>query len=42
MWALAQPWSDGRAVLFGMSYDATAALHTAAFGHPGVVGVALR
>jgi len=42
MWAAAQAWSDGRAVLYGMSYDATAALHTAAFGHPAVVGVAVR
>ncbi|CAE8643658.1 unnamed protein product [Polarella glacialis] len=34
-----QPWSDGRVALFGISYDAGAAVRAAASGHPAVRAV---
>jgi len=38
-WLQQQSWSSGRALLFGQSYDANAALNTAARGHPAVAAV---
>ena len=41
-WCARAPWSDGRALLVGLSYDATAALLTATLDHPSVVGICPR
>jgi predicted acyl esterase len=38
-WVVEQPWCSGRVALFGQSYDACAALHTASAGHPAVTAV---
>jgi predicted acyl esterase len=38
-WCCAQPWCSGRVALFGQSYDACAALHTASAAHPSVTSV---
>lgn len=35
-WITQQPWSNGSVGLWGLSYDATAAMFTAASGHPAV------
>ena len=37
-WVQKQSWSSSRALLFGQSYDAVAALHTVARRHPAVLG----
>jgi predicted acyl esterase len=39
-WVVAQPWSDGSAVAFGISYDANAAMRLSALGHPALKAVA--
>ncbi|MFC5802626.1 CocE/NonD family hydrolase [Streptomyces formicae] len=39
-WAVAQPWCDGSAGLFGRSYEAMAALLAAAEGPPGLAAIA--
>lgn len=41
-WIQRQPWSNGKVVTYGISYDGTAALWTSAMGHPSVVGCVAR
>jgi uncharacterized protein len=39
-WITAQPWSDGRIVLWGPSYSGNAAFVLAATGHPAIIAMA--
>lgn len=41
-WIVRQPWSDGRVVAAGLSYEGTTAVLAAASGHPAVVGAVAR
>lgn len=39
-WIVTQPWSNGQIAVFGISYDANAAMMLAALGHPAVKVIA--
>jgi putative CocE/NonD family hydrolase len=39
-WVVAQSWSSGQAVAFGISYDANAAMMLSSLGHPALLAVA--